>query len=730
MTRIGTPPSSSAHRPSGPGRPAPATTPTIDPIRLVRQNIATLAIVGLASLVAGVALFLVLVVTVPSYRGSVFFELPPTVSAAEDVMAIDSRNEDIVVRMAETEAARLVSREVLTRAMRGRDIEATEWSRAHLDESGAFIVDEAVDELEEDLGAGHMRDTLYFTLSWSSGSAADVPVVLNRIADTYMESKEAEDNARFASDLRLLRDRERDIDRQLTLLGNDIATFISQKNITALDERLDQGRTAIQNLALRINETNSMLSLLVARRNQTQAKLQGTLEPSSDDRRLAETDPEVMRITAELRQLRMRQTTSRERFGPEHPEVRQMDQMVRSAESERTSAIDAIIQRNLTADFKEVTDQIESYTGLLENLDTEYETQETRLKALAADMAELEAKQARKDRLEEERTDVQRQVGELEQFRRREAAREVTIAQRATTPRERAFPQWFVVVPLTMIVGVGGTLGLLFAREFLDRRIKYPSDLATMPGCRILGVIPDRSDDPTQPVRSEMVVREQPSAVLSESFRQAATAVQRSIDDEGLRTLMVVGGLPEAGTSTIASNLAASLVAGGRTVLLVDANFRRPRLGEMLGQSPGHPGLGDALSGAVDAGDAIVDCGGGLHLMPAGTEMHRVVERLGTGAMDTLLDDLLNRFDIVLLDVAPWVIAGDGQAIAGKVDASILVVRAWQEQRGLVSRLVGQLGQAKANFLGVILNRPRNTAGGYFRKNFEAMASYASKSQD
>lgn len=730
MTRIGSPPSSSAARPAGPGRSASPAGPTVDPIRLVRQNLLKLVAVGAAALVIGVVLHFALALFAPAYRGDVFFELPPTISGSEDMMAIDSRNEDIVVRMAQTEAARLVSREVLTRAMRGRDVEATDWSQTHRDATGAFVVDDAVDELIEDLAAGHRRDTLYFTLSWSAGTASDVPVVLNRIADTYMESKAAEENARFASDLRLLRDREKDIDRQLTLLGNDIATFISQNNITALDERLDQGRTAIQNLALRINETNSMLSLLVARRNQTQAKLQGTLEPSSDDRRLAETDPEVMRITAELRQLRMRQATSRERFGPEHPEVRQMDQMVRSAEGERTAAIDAIIQRNLTADFKQVTDQIESYTGLLENLDTEYETQETRLKALAADMAELEAKQARKDRLEEERTDVQRQVGELEQFRRREAARQVTIAQRATAPREAAFPKWYLVIPLTIFVGVGGTLGLLFAREFLDQRIKYPSDLAALPGCRVLGVIPDRSDDPTQPVRSEMVVREQPSAVLSESFRQAATGVQRAIDDGGLRTVMVVGGLPGAGTSTVASNLAASLVAGGRTVLLVDANFRRPRLGEMLGQSPGHPGLGDALSGAVDPSDAIVDCGGGLHLMPAGTEMHRVVERLGTGAMDTLLDDLLNRFDIVMLDVAPWVIAGDGQAIAGKVDASILVVRAWQEQRGLVARLATQLGQAKAAFLGVVLNRPRNTAGGYFRKNFEAMASYASSSKD
>lgn len=723
MTRIGTSPASTAPRPASP-RPAMAG-PSVDPIRLLRQNATLLAAVAGGGLVFGVILYFALNFLAPRFSGNVFFELPPVVSGTEDLMAIDSRNEDIVIRMAQTEAARLTSRDILTRAMRGRDIEQTQWSEWFRDAAGAFVVDDAVDDLLDDLRAGHQRDTLYFTLSWSAATASDVPVVLNRIADTYMETKAAEENARYASDLRLLRDREKEIDRQLSLLGNDIATFISQNNITALDERLDQGRTAIQNLGLRINETKSMLSLLVARRNQTQAKLQGTLEPSSDDRRLAESDPEVMRVSSELRNLRMRQSTSRERFSADHPEVRAIDQMVRSAESERSTAIDSIIQRNLTADFKQITDQIESYTGLLESLDTDYEAQEARLKTLAADMAELEAKKARKERLETERTDVSRQISELEQFRRRESARAVTVAQRATTPRETSFPKIYMIVPLTVLGCVGLTFGFLFGRELLDQRVKYPSDLAAIPGCRILGTIPERADDPTSPARAEMVVREQPSAVLAESFRQTATAVQRSIDDAGIRSVLVAGGLPESGTSTVASNLAASLVAGGRRVLLVDANFRRPRLGEMLGQSKGHPGLGDVLAGAAKPEEAICDCGGGLHLLPAGTEIHRVVERLNTGAMGELIEDLSGRFDVVLIDAAPWVIAGDAQAIAGRVDATLLVVRAWQEQRGLVARLASQLAGSKAAFLGVVLNRPRNTAGGYFRKNFEAMARYS-----
>jgi succinoglycan biosynthesis transport protein ExoP len=718
-------PSAAVPRSAAAPRAAAPSAVQVDPLRLLRQHPRTLSVAAVVSVVAGGVLFVVLDFFVPRYSGTVFFELPAVVSGTEDLMAIDSRNEQVVLRMAQTEAGRLLSREVLTRAMRERDIEATQWSRHFRDRAGVFLVDDAVDDLLEDLSAGPRRNTLYFTLGWSAAAAEDVPVVLNRIADTYMATRNAEENARFSSDLELLRGRERDLSRQLTVLGNEIAAFISQKNITSLDERYDKGRVAIDNLSLRINETRSMISLLSARRNQTQAKLQGTLEPSSDDQRVAEADPEVMRIVADLRVLRMQQSASRERFGATHPQVRQYDQLVRAAEVERDQAMGQIIQRNLTSDFKQVNDQLESYRGLLENLDRDYETQETRLRELAADMAELEAKKQRKDRLEQERIDMGRQASDLEQFRRRESARTVTIAQRATTPREKSFPKWYLVMPLALIAGVGGTFGLLFVREMLDQRVKYASDLAALVGGRLLGVIPELSEDPTNPSKVEFVVREHPAAVLAESFRQSATAVQRAMDEGGLRTVLLLGGLPEAGTSSVAGNLSASIAAGGRRVLLVDANLRRPRLAEIAGQNPEHPGLGDLLAGEAELEQCLVDCGRGLHLLPAGTAANRVVERLNTAAATGVLESLGRRFDAVIVDAAPWVVAGDAQALAARVDGTILVVRAWQEERGLVARMVTQLASSKAVFLGAILNRPRNTTGGYFRKNFQAMARYA-----
>ena len=85
--------------------------------------------------------------------------------------------------------------------------------------------------------------------------------------------------------------------------------------------------------------------------------------------------------------------------------------------------------------------------------------------------------------------------------------------------------------------------------------------------------------------------------------------------------------------------------------------------------------------------------------------------------------------DLLIIDVPPLIVAGEGLAMAGCVDSSVLVTRAYNEQKGLVARVIRQLSEQSSSFLGVVLNRPRNTAGGYFRRNFEVMANYTQKAE-
>jgi receptor protein-tyrosine kinase len=204
--------------------------------------------------------------------------------------------------------------------------------------------------------------------------------------------------------------------------------------------------------------------------------------------------------------------------------------------------------------------------------------------------------------------------------------------------------------------------------------------------------------------------------------------VDKALSRPGHQTMLVVGGMPGSGSTTVTTNLAAAAAAAGRTVAIVDADFRRPRVGEAMGVSAEGAGLGDVLTEEATPDQALHNTELGISVMTAGQPGNRVIERLNNGQFDSLMADLRHRFDLVLVDAPPAVVAGDSLVLANKVDAAVLVVCAFQEQRGLVARLVNQLVDAQCELLGVILNRPRGTAGGYFKKNFAAMARYTAES--
>src|SRR5262249_47792716 len=151
--------------------------------------------------------------------------------------------------------------------------------------------------------------------------------------------------------------------------------------------------------------------------------------------------------------------------------------------------------------------------------------------------------------------------------------------------------------------------------------------------------------------------------------------VDKAMGRLGHQTLLTVGGLPEAGTTTVVTNLAAAAAASGRSVVLVDANFRRPHLGAVLGVSDDEPGLGDVLIGQLEPEQAARPTERGLHVVTAGRPANRVFERLNNGQFDRLMAELRSRFDVVLVDAPPAVVAGDALALAGKVDAAVVVIR-------------------------------------------------------
>ncbi|MBN1631801.1 MAG: hypothetical protein JW990_18755 [Thermoleophilia bacterium] len=687
-------------------------------------------VAGFLGAVLGVAAHFLFMRFFQLYTGQVRFMIQPGITDAGDVGTREMLEDDDVLRLGKTELVLLISREVLKDAVRNPDVQQkTAWFERNFMKDGRPLVEEAVDELEEDFNTTVLRGTELFQVAWSAHNKQDVPIVLNAVADAYMSMRERLDNQVYNTNLEAFRSQLAETNLQIDDLDEEIKTFIRQKGIQSLaDSRWHQSAIALQGLISQITGAQSSLNLSYTAYLQTSAKIEGTLEYSPEDILEAEMDYAVANHVRTVEAVKVEMRVLGDKYQPDHPALREMGNRLRAAMAEKEEKRNEVIRRNLNARLKAYAYEMERMQRVIEELETEMEAQDATLRELAAEQSEFEGMQNRRDHLEEARDSDVELIKAVQMMRLRRDAQRVRVAERALTPRELSFPKPEIVVPLSILFVLAITISFIFLREITDQRVKSASDLEVLPGARVLGVIPDLNEDPTKCETAELVVRRFPNSVVAESYRQASAPLIKAIDRAGHQTIVLLSGLPGAGTTTAASNLAAGYAAAGRSVVLVDANFRRPRLAQVMGLPADQPGLGDILAGDASLDEAMAETEYGVSAIGAGTPANRVIERLNTDAFRSLVAELRGRFGLIIFDAPPAVVAGDAMALANRLDAAVLVIRANQEHRGLVARLVRQLGDAQCDLLGILLNRPRGTAGGYFKKNFATMAAYASKS--
>jgi succinoglycan biosynthesis transport protein ExoP len=724
MTRAALPTSAPSPKPAAAPRPKPAAI-SLDPVRLLRQHVWGIISTFVIGAILGVILNYVFLYTYQVWSGTVFLEIRNQLKDAKALNAEDLGTEEAVIRLAQTEVARMMSRDNIKMALANDDVQKTEWSNSpsFRDEKNIFNIDEAATELETDLRGSHKRGTQIFTLGWKTHNPEDVPVVLNAVASTYVAQVRANEDNRFATILRVYEANQKKLDDQIAAKKQEIQKFVKERNMTSLNESSSENSRALEKLRDGIANTTSELSIAESRKAQAEEKQSGAAGFSDEDLRDADNDPVMQNLNRDFEDASRRYEASTKQFGEKHTEVLQLKAAQAAVDKQRTDTRKKILLRNQLADLRAAANRVQSLISLLKKQQEDFAKNSVASEDFTMNMAELGTLREQLSQAEDQRKLVSQTINDVNLARLRDESHRVEIVQKAIKPREITFPQLKFMVPGTAVLLCGIYILILFVREILDQRIKYPSDLMGLPG-KILGVIPDISDDPTKPKRAELIVFESPHSMTAESFRQSDSLITKGLAPTNAKIILVMSPMPGSGTTTMVLNLAACDASVGRRTLLVGANLRRPRLGKALGLDPNLPGLGDILNGA-NPSSILIDQGNGLHFIGAGAPSNRTFQLLNTEKMDAFLDWCHQNYDRVYLDAPPSIVAGEGLALANKADASILVVRAWQDQKGLVTKLAYQLMDSKSIFLGTILNRPKNTAGGYFKKNAEAIAEYA-----
>jgi tyrosine-protein kinase Etk/Wzc len=302
----------------------------------------------------------------------------------------------------------------------------------------------------------------------------------------------------------------------------------------------------------------------------------------------------------------------------------------------------------------------------------------------------------------------------------------VRIVDTAVVPLGPIKPQRSKAVVLAGLLGLLAGLASAFVRNSLRPGIKNPEDIEQHLGINVFATVPH---SPAQELLNtnakgvatglQLLAQHSPEDPSVESLRSLRTALQFAMLDAPNNVVLLTGPTPSVGKSFISANFAAVLSAGGKRVLLIDADMRKGHIHKSFGLPRGR-GLSELITGSQTLEQVLhKNVIPQLDLITTGTLPPNPAELLMSPATVQLLQTLSDQYDIVLIDTPPVLAVSDTQVIASAAGTVFLVAREATTSLGELQESSKRLAQSGVAVRGVLLNgvniikRRYGDGGGY-----------------
>ncbi|MFN0171190.1 MAG: GumC family protein [Bryobacteraceae bacterium] len=295
-------------------------------------------------------------------------------------------------------------------------------------------------------------------------------------------------------------------------------------------------------------------------------------------------------------------------------------------------------------------------------------------------------------------------------------ASNIRVVDPAETPKLPVRPKTPLNLVLGLLFGLGLGIGYAFLEEHLDNSVKNPDEVDRLLRLPTLGVIPAFAPA-AKPASSRQIAAnaEDPSEALmrtvsdakshlAEAYRSLRTSILLSTNPRP-GVILTTSALPREGKTTTTINLALTLANLGSRVVIVDCDMRRPNCHKLLKVRP-PLGVIHYLTSQATLDEIIAKAPGipNLHLIACGPIPPNPTELISQPLAATMIRQLRDRYDFVLIDSPPAMGVTDSRILATLADAVILVVRSHATARQLVRRTYDDFRQIGARVIGVVLN--------------------------
>lgn len=282
-----------------------------------------------------------------------------------------------------------------------------------------------------------------------------------------------------------------------------------------------------------------------------------------------------------------------------------------------------------------------------------------------------------------------------------------SVINGAVVPEFQALPNKTRDAALAAVLGLVLGVFAAFIATIADNRVRNEAAVARVTDVPYLGSV-TRTKRGTS---ASLVVVREPRSHVAEDFRRVQSALAFANVDGGARRILVTSASPAEGKSTFSSNLAVTLSDLGENTLLIDADLRRPRVGDIFGIDSA-AGLTAVVRGAMSTGDAIVRWReSGPDLLTSGTVPPNPASILTSRSFEELLAEVSATHDVTLIDSPPVLTVADTNLLAPLVDGVLVVVDASKTTRSQLDATLRTLETAGAPILGIVLNKVRLPRG-------------------
>ncbi len=589
----------------------------------------------------------------------------------------------------ESERATIESKEILYPVIKKLNL-TDKWSQRYL--HGERLLRE--DEVYLILLKGHLkidpqRGSNIVQITGMSEEMDEAPVLANTVAETYINVRTKNEQDRINRGLNNVADQIQDqkniveaakkkVDELRLQLGLDITpgsggdSQLLDQELEAKQKQLDDARQDAVARRVRYSQlkdlsTEDLIDTLPAL---------GLNDPTIDQLRQQE-----LQGTSNL------QTLLKGGFGEDHPRVQSLRASIAKVQ-EQLKALAEGKRRALLIDLNVSEEK-------LKDLQTGVDTLRNQLRQEKSDkMAPFQEAVKERDRQQYilDQYEIRYKQENLDQ---QSPSQPATIISHASASPNPIRPILWLNITLSGVAGLVLGLSVAFFLEYLDTSVKSLNDVEKTLGVPVLGIIPRGV---------QALNREPKDTPHAESYRILRARIDLQAHSGPGNTLTMLSGGPGEGKSTTLFNLGYVCAEAGQSVIIVDADLRRPSQHTLFDIAVG-PGLSDHLTQNVPIGGLVKETNiPNLHVITAGEESHDAISRFDNQTLRAIITELKERYQVILIDSPPALGVSDASVIAHEVDKVIMVIQHRRYPREISIRTKKAIEEVQGNLIGVALN--------------------------